>query len=132
MTQFDETQLSAEDQMSLRSGVSAFEAKHFSSAMQLLSPIAELGHPDSQYRVAIMFQNGLGMAVNQVQALKWMQASAEQGYALAQHGLGFMYMQGECVEQSNERALHWFKLAAEQGLSGAQTIVDMLEQKQAS
>ncbi len=132
MTRFDETKFSEDDEMSFNSGLSAFEAKHFSSAMQLLSPIAELGHPDAQYRVAIMFQNGLGMALNLQQALKWMQAAADQEYALAQHGLGFMYMQGEGVEQSDEQALHWFKLAADQGLSGAQTVVEMLEQKLSS
>ena len=79
----------------LHSGIMAFEAKHFSRAMQLLSPLAEQGDPEAQYRVAIMYQGGLGMAKNDTQAFKWMREAAEKGHALAQHGLGFMYMEGE-------------------------------------
>ena len=33
----------------LHSGIMAFEAKHFSRAMQLLSPMAEQGDPEAQY-----------------------------------------------------------------------------------
>jgi len=49
--------------MELSSGIAAFEGKHFASAIKLLSPLADLGYPDAQYRLAIMAQNGLGMAV---------------------------------------------------------------------
>jgi TPR repeat protein len=110
----------AEDLMALRSGIAAFETKQFVRAYQLLLPLAEAGHPDAQYRLAIMAQNGLGMVVNQKEAVRWMRSAAEQGFDLAQHGLGFMYMQGECVEQDDAQAAHWFRLSAEQGLSGAQ------------
>jgi len=83
--------------MTIESGISAFEAKHFTKAHQLLSPLAQEGNSDAQYRVAIMQQNGLGVVKNCTSAFKYMQASAEQGHALAQHGLGFMYLQGECA-----------------------------------
>jgi len=113
----------AEDIMALRSGISAFESKQFVRAHQLLSPLAEVGNPDAQYRLAIMDQNGLGQVVNQKKAAHWMRSAAEQGFDLAQHGLGFMYLQGECVEQDDAQAAHWFTLAAEQDLAGAQTIL---------
>jgi len=115
-----EENLAAEQIMALRSGIAAFEGKHFARALQLLYTLAEMGVVDAQYRCAIMAQNGLGMVINQQDALKWMTAAAEQGLALAQHGLGFMYMQGECAEQNDEKAVYWFRLAAEQGLAGAQ------------
>lgn len=44
----------------LASGLQAFEAKHFTRAMQLLSPLAEEGNLEAQHRCAIMYQNGLG------------------------------------------------------------------------
>ncbi|HEC83660.1 MAG TPA: sel1 repeat family protein, partial [Thioploca sp.] len=113
----------AEDIMALRSGIAAFETKQFVRAHQLLLPLAEVGNPDAQYRLAIMAQNGLGMVVNQKEAVQRMRAAAEQGFDLAQHGLGFMYMQGECVEQDDAQAAIWFRLAADQGLSGAQVIL---------
>ncbi len=108
------------------SAMAAFESKHFGQACQLLGPFAHQGYVDAQHRLAIMYQNGLGVAANSELAVKWMRAAADQGYALAQHGLGFMYMEGECVEKNAAEAIKWFKLAAEQGLVGSQTTLAMM------
>ena len=113
-------------EMNLSSGIAAFEAKHFSRAMQLLSPLTEQGNAEAQYRVAVMLQNGLGMVRNNLQAYRWMRAAAEQNHSLAQHGLGFMYLEGECVDANLELAAYWFERAAEQGLAGAQVNLGMM------
>lgn len=118
--------LLAEEMMTLQSGIAAFETKQFVRAYQLLLPLAQQGHSQAQYRLAIMAQNGLGQVVNPPEAVRWMQAAAEQGLDLAQHGLGFMYLEGECVEQNDTQAAHWFRLAAEQGLAGAQAALGNL------
>ncbi len=115
--------------MQLSSGVSAFEAKHFATAMTLLSPLAEQGNADAQYRMAVMFQNGLGHVKNETEAYRWMRAAAEQGHALAQHGLGFMHLQGECARKDEAEAARWFRRAAEQGLAGSQMTLGMLYQQ---
>ena len=112
--------------ISLASGISAFEAKQFSRAMQLLNPLAIDGNPDAQYRVAVMYQNGLGVVRNEPMAVKWMTEAATAGLALAQHGLGFMYMEGDCIEQDGPLAVRWFTLSAEQGLVGSQTTLAMI------
>ena len=113
------------EEVEFASGVAAFEAKHFSRAMQLLSPFSE-SDALAQHMLAIMFQNGLGTVENPKQALKMMTSSAKQGYPIAQHGLGFMYMQGECVEKDSKKAIEWFKKAAEQGLQGSLTTLAMM------
>ncbi len=118
--------MSAQDDMDFNSGMMAFEAKHFSRAMQILSVIAEKGNADAMHRCAIMYQNGLGVAVNKEAAFKWMAKAAEEGHELAQHGLGFMYMEGDCVEQDGLQAVKWFTKAAEQGLQGSQTTLGMM------
>ncbi|MCG7948409.1 MAG: sel1 repeat family protein, partial [Candidatus Thiodiazotropha taylori] len=74
----------------LSSAIAAFEGKNFSRAAGLLSPLAEQGSVEAQYRMAIMSQGGLGIAVNELMAYKYMKAAAESGHAMAQHGLGFM------------------------------------------
>src|SRR3990167_6032786 len=107
--------------MNLVSGISAFEAKEFSKAFKFLSPLAETGNAQAQYRLAVMYQNGLGHVRNEMMALKWMRAAAEQGDALAQHGLGYMYMQGECAPKNEKQAAEWFRRAAEQGLAGSRS-----------
>jgi len=101
--------------LSLASGISAFEAKEFTNAMRLLSPLAELGIAEAQYRMGMMYQNGLGLVKNDDYALKMMTASADQGHAYAQHGLGIMYLYGESVEKNEQTALSWFTKAADQG-----------------
>jgi len=112
--------------MELGSGIAAFESRHFGRAAGLLSPLADGGNPQAQYRMAIMAQNGLGMHENQLLALEYMKAAAEAGLDIAQHGLGFMYMEGECADKDPEMAVHWFKKAAEQGLVGSQTTLAMM------
>ncbi|MEW8431847.1 MAG: sel1 repeat family protein, partial [gamma proteobacterium symbiont of Ctena orbiculata] len=88
----------SEMEFELSSGVAAFEGKNFSRAATLLSPLAEKGNTEAQYRMAIMAQGGLGMVVNELMAYKYMKAAAEAGHPMAQHGLGFMYLEGECIE----------------------------------
>jgi len=116
----------AQAEMDIGSGIAAFEAKHFSRAMQLLFPLCEQGNSEAQYRVAVMYQNGLGTVRNELQAYRWMRAAAEQNHGLAQHGIGFMYLEGECVSQNAELAAQWFQRAAEQGLIGAQVNLGMM------
>lgn len=117
------------ESMDFASGMAAFEAKHFSRAIQLLSPFASQGDKVAQHLCAIMHQNGLGIMRNDLMAYKLMKASAEQGYGLAQHGLGFMYMEGECAPKNGEEAAKWFRLAGEQGLQGSLTTLAMMYQQ---
>jgi TPR repeat protein len=113
-------------EMALGSGIAAFEGKHFARAVGLLSPLAEAGYPEAQYRMAIMAQNGLGMHENAELAFRFMTAAAEAGLDIAQHGLGFMYMEGECTEKDPRQAVRWFRMAAEQGLAGSQTTLGLM------
>ncbi len=113
-------------QINLASGIAAFEAKNFAQSLGMLGPLAEQGNVDAQYRLAIMYQNGLGVVKNELLAMKWMVAAANQDFPLAQHGLGFMYMEGDCVAKNSVKAISWFKKAAEQGLAGSQTTLAMM------
>jgi TPR repeat protein len=103
----------------LNSGISAFEAKDFTTALRLLSPLAEEGIAEAQYRMGMMFQNGLGRVKNQELGFKWMSAAAEQGHGYAQHGpgaqmaLGMMYENGQGVEKNEVEARRWYKLSEE-------------------
>ena len=101
--------------MTLGSGIAAFEAKHFARATELLSALAEDGEPEAQYRMAIMAQNGLGMVANELLAFKYMRAAAEQGHADAKYELGFLYSQGLGVTQDHFAAAKWYHSAARQG-----------------
>lgn len=114
--------------MNLSSGIAAFEAKHFSTAIPLLAPLAAEGNVDAMYRMAIMAQNGLGMVKDEGMAKAYMLGAAEAGEPLAMHGLGFMYMEGECVPQDGQAALNWFMKAADTGMLGSMTTIAMIYQ----
>ena len=123
----DQTKAMADERtMELASGIAAFEAKHFATAIRFLSTLAEAGEAEALYRMAIMAQNGLGMVADSGMALAYMTTAAEAGHALAQHGLGFMYMEGEGVSRNGDQAVHWFTRAAEQGLQGSMTTLGMM------
>ena len=79
--------LSEAETMDLNSGLKALEDKHFTTAVRLLSPLAEKGHPEAQHRLAVMYQNGLGVHRNETAAAMWMKMSADQNYELAWHGM---------------------------------------------
>ena len=119
----------SEPDMDLASGIAAFEAKEFRRALQLLTPLAEGGDADAQFRLAIMCQNGLGRVASEAQALHWMRASSDQDHGLALHGLGGMYLYGECVNKYESEALKWFRRAADQGLAGSLTTLAMMYQE---
>ncbi|MBO68868.1 MAG: hypothetical protein CL398_11230 [Acidiferrobacteraceae bacterium] len=108
-----------DDDIDLTSGFSAFESKHFSRAMQLLSPYAEKGNSEAQYSLGIMYQNGLGTIRNPVLAFRWIREAAKQKHGLSCHSLGLMYLEGDCVEKNNTKAFEYFSLAADQGLAGS-------------
>ena len=115
-----------DENLDLTSGITAFEGKHFSTAAKLLTPLAEQGSSEAQFRLAIMAQNGLGMVQNEKLALSNMLAAAEQDHPLAMHGLGFMYLEGECADKNPEEAAKWFNKASEAGMQGSMTTLAMM------
>lgn len=105
--------------MTLASGIAAFEAKEFRRSLQLLQPLAENGEPEAQFRLAIQYQAGLGVVQNPLQAYHWMREAADQNHGLALHGLAIMYLYGECVGKDEREAATWLQRAADQGLEGS-------------
>jgi TPR repeat protein len=121
--------LQDEQQMTLASGIAAFEAKQFSRALQLLTPNAQIGNSDAQYRVAVMCQNGLGQVRNEASAYRWMKDAADQGHGLALHGLGCMYLDGDCTGQDDQQAVACFEKAVDLGFEGSMLALAQMYQQ---
>ena len=62
-----------------------------------------------------MFQNGLGVAKDEVAAVSWYRKAAEQGHAKAQYNLGVMFQYGLGVSKNRAEAVYWYIKAAVQG-----------------
>ena len=118
-----------EQEMTLASGIAAFESKQFSQARQLLTPHAQIGNSDAQYRLAVMYQNGLGQVRNEASAYRWMKCAADQDHGLALHALGYMYLDGDCTNQDSQKAVTCFEKAVNLGLEGSMLALAQMYQQ---
>ena len=64
--------------------------------------------------LALRYEQGKGVAKDQVEAVKWYRKAAEQNHAAAQNNLGFCYAKGEGVAKDQVEAVKWYRKAAEQ------------------
>ena len=81
---------------------------------------AKAGDADAQVSLGFMYDNGIGVAEDDVEAVKWYRKAAEQGNAKAQNNLGVMYEKGKGVAEDDAEAVKWYRKAAEQGDANAQ------------
>jgi len=99
----------------LQKGLAAYDAEDYETAFAEFSALAEEGHAEAQYNLALMYFLGTGVAQDYVVAAKWYALAAEQEYAKAQSNLAWMYYLGRGVAQNHTTAVKWYRLAAEQG-----------------
>lgn len=101
-------------------GIEAFEQKNFQLAIRELTVAAELGHRLAQFKLAIMYLEGIGESSNHELAYQWFHRAAEQGDADSLNKLGWMCEAGFGVQRDQARAVNWFRQAAERGHLEAQ------------
>ena len=100
----------------LSAGLAAFEAKNYVKAFELLMPIAEEGNAEAQCIIGSIYDLGLGIEINVLEAIKWYSKSAEQGYGVASNNLGTIYYSGkEGIVRNRAKASEWYQKAREQG-----------------
>lgn len=100
----------------LSAGLAAFEAKKYEEAFELLMPIAEQGNAEAQCIIGSMYDLGLGIESNVLEAVKWYNKSASQGYAVASNNLGTIYYSGkEGIVRNRAKASEWYQKARQQG-----------------
>jgi hypothetical protein len=101
--------------------IAAYERKDYGTARALAEPLAKDGDAESQYVMAILYDDGLGgLSKDSYRAFDWYQKSASQGFAKAQFNLALMFDQGEGTPPDKTEAFKWYCRAAEKGFSAAQ------------
>ena len=96
-------------------GYAAAQAGDFVTALEEWRPLAEQGDSASQFNLAELYKNGLGVPQDRDQALIWYSLSAEQGNPLAMYQLG-VYFAGK---SDYSTASMWLTIAAGSGLEEA-------------
>jgi TPR repeat protein len=106
--------------------IAAYNSQDYASALQLLRPLAESGNVRAQFLLGFMYEGGIGVLPDDIEAVKWYQRAADTGDDYAQYHMGIMHMNGRGVPRDLVSAYMWLDLAAMQGHQGAATARDSL------
>ena len=68
----------------LAEGLAAYKRGDFATALQEWRPLAEQENSSTQFNLGFVYDNGEGVAKDDVEAVKWYWRAAEQGHAKAQ------------------------------------------------
>ena len=69
---------------SLEDAAAADDKGDYATAAKLLRPLADEGNAQAQYKLGILYDDGLGVAQDVAEALKWYRLAADQGFASRQ------------------------------------------------
>jgi len=104
----------------LATAQAAYDVGDYQTALAEWQALAEEGSAEAQFGIGILYGNGYGVSLDDVQAVKWYQMAANQSHPDAQCHLAVMHSNGWGVPQSDQEAFKWFALAAENGVTEAQ------------
>ena len=106
-------------------GASYLVVKDYKKAKTWYQKAAEQGHALAQYDLALCYDKGLGVTIDEAEADKWMRKAAEQGVAKAQARVAVCYALGINVAKDDKQAVKWCQLAAKQGDADAQYMLGL-------
>lgn len=95
-------------------GVAAYEANNLPLAYQKFLLGAKEGHVNSQFNLALMYENGIGVKKNEKEALAWYTKASTAGNSAAQYNLGVLYENGRGTPVNFANANKWYRKAAVQ------------------
>ena len=108
------------DKSAIEEGQAAYDSGNYAAALSYWKPLADQGAAAAQYKLAGLYQFGLGVDRDSALAVTYIRKAAEQGWAEAQSSLSDLYAVGQGVPQDYAQAVIWGRKAAEQGLAVAQ------------
>lgn len=138
-------QIGAASANSVQDARNAIESENYAVALEQLQPLAREGNPDASNLLGQMYQQGLGVDVDEEEAARLYRQGANQGHldsitslralqniayaqefarlmplakagnAESQNRIGEMLEFGQGVERDKDAAYQWFQRAAEQG-----------------
>ncbi len=104
----------------LELGVYELNRGEFHAAIEQFRPLVAEGYAPAQYQMAIVYQQGYGVAKNGMKALELFRLAAEQNYSDAQFELALIYSEGKLVPQDLKKAYRLTHKAAKKGLANAE------------
>jgi TPR repeat protein len=96
-----------------------FPAEKGKAAFDILKSLSDEGRLDDLVSLARLYEEGIGVEKNPVEAFLLYRKSAEQGNAGAMGNLGDCYREGFGVAKDEKEAVGWYQKAAQLGNDGA-------------
>jgi len=98
-----------------------YKNKQFKKAFKSFKNLSYLGNVNSQYNLAIMYYNGIGVQKDKTMAFIWLSTASKAGHMLAQNKLGYMYEKGIIADiKDTSKAIQLYTKSANQGYDIAQ------------
>ena len=110
-----ETNAQAKENANFEAGVAAHQAGELTLAYKEFLAAAKEGHADSQFNVALMYEQGIGVEKDEKEAVVWYGKAASQGNAAAQFNLAVLYENGRGTNIDFAKANEWYRKASVQG-----------------
>lgn len=96
-------------------GRSLDKLKRYDEAFYWYEKALAANYAPAQSNIGYMYQYGLGVTKDPIEAIKHYRSAAERGYAPAQFNLAEIYAEGEGVPRDDAEAFRLYGLAAAQG-----------------
>lgn len=96
-------------------GVAAYRSGNVPLAVTEFRASADEGNSNSQFNLALMYEQGIGVTKNEEEALRWYLKAALQGNSNAQYNLAVLYENGRGCEVNFKEAHRWYREAVAQG-----------------
>lgn len=77
--------------------------------------LAAAGDVEAAFLMGTAFDEGLGVSVDYLEAMRWYRRAAHRGHVLAVHNIGNMYRDGRGVDEDPPAAVRWWLRAARAG-----------------
>ncbi len=100
-------------------------------ALRWLRKAAEAGHPNAQFNLGAVFDEGdavAGVRADPAAAFRWYRRAAKSGSERGQVLTGFCYWKGIGIKRDVSQARFWFEKAASAGQSDAQFMLGYLDE----
>lgn len=91
---------------------SAYEERDWITAAALCARDARAGNVAAEHALGTLYDRGLGVSEDPVQAATWFRRAADAGSRDAAYRLGVMYEQGRGVPKAAAEAVAWYRKAA--------------------
>lgn len=95
-------------------GYAAYERGDYAAAAAAWRAEADAGETEAQFNLGVLYDEGLGVSADKIEAARWYRRAAIGGLAAGQYNLAVLLANGEGVPRDLLRAYFLFDLAADE------------------